>query len=493
MGPAQNLPGCCSPSSSPSSLTTSSSLSSSPSDSLGHHYQHGARNSAASLYRIDMHTHIMPSSLPEPSSSPSESDADSSYPWPSFRPSPTVPGDIDMYVGESFFRRVQPNCHDPFVRLQEMDKAGVDVQVLSTVPVLFCYDAPLAPAVSLAQHLNDHISQICTSFPDRFVGLGTVPLQDISATISELKRLKTMPGMKGVQIGTSISPSIHLDHPSLDSFWKTCEELDLPVFVHPLGYALPRENKARWADYWASWLVGMPAETALAIHSLTSSGILVKYPGLRICFAHGGGAYPALLGRIQHGYECRPDLVAVNAQGVSPKEHLGKRGQIFLDSLMHDPDLMEYTLKKLGQNGARRVLLGSDYPFPLGEVPVAGEMVLDDEKVLTWEEKAGILGRNTISFLKLGREFEEKFEERLKAATAEMRMKMREKEIPEPIPAGWGQWEQQQNDENEGGLGIKIKDDAGGDGDIIRKVGRQDRLVIRDHDWELSSVSSGSL
>lgn len=435
----------------------------------------------------------MPPSLPDLSSlapSPSTSPADKPYQWPSFRPvtstdpNNTTP-EIDMYVGPTFFRRVSPNCYDPTVRLSEMDATGVDVQVLSTVPVLFCYNAPVESALVLARALNDHLSTVCASNPQRFVGLGTVPLQSVDGAVVELRRVITELGMKGVQIGTSIGEMM-LDDPALEPFWEECERLGCAVFVHPLGYALPKENPTRWGRYWGSWLVGMPCETALAMHVVMSSGLLVRHPKLRVCFAHGGGAFPALLGRIQKGFDCRPDLVAGKACGVTPTEHFEGRfgenssgeGQIWIDSLMHDPDLLEFVLRKLGPGGAARIVLGSDYPFPLGEVPVAGKMLLEDERVrlfMSWEERAGVLGKNAIRFLKLGREFEERYEMRLREADGVFEDVV---VLPSSLlkQGAGGVWE---------GWGA-------GDAEMTKAVERGRRVRIVDSDWEESVVGADS-
>jgi aminocarboxymuconate-semialdehyde decarboxylase len=148
--------------------------------------------------------------------------------------------------------------------------------------------------------------------------------------------------------------------------------------------------------------IDRPSETALALHAVVSSAVLVRHASLRLCFAHAGGAYLPLLGRIQHGYDCRPDLVAHRSDGISPTQQVaGPQKNIWIDSLVHDADLLEYMCKKIGPD---RVVMGSDYPFPLGEVPFPGQMIATDERVgafLSPGQREGMLWANAVEFLKL--------------------------------------------------------------------------------------------
>ncbi len=260
-----------------------------------------------------------------------------------------------MMIDDRFFREIQDNCWDPEVRMQECDRHKVDVQVISTVPVMFSYWAKPEDTLDLSMLLNDHIASVVERYPDRFVGLGTVPLQSPTLAIKELERCKSI-GLAGVQIGSHVN-SWNLDAPELFPFFQAAETLGAAIFVHPWDMM----GSKQMPKYWLPWLVGMPAETSLAICSMIFSGVFEKLPKLRVAFAHGGGSFPATIGRIQHGFEVRPDLCAVD-NPYPPKAYLGK---FYVDSLVHDPKMLDYVVGLLGKN---RVALGSDYPFPLGEL-----------------------------------------------------------------------------------------------------------------------------
>ena len=209
--------------------------------------------------------------------------------------------------------------------------------------------------MEVSKVLNDGIAEIVEKHPKKFIGLGTVPMQDTSLAIKELERSKEI-GLVGVEIGSNINKK-NLSEPEFFDFFAACEELGMAVFVHPWEMM----GQAEMGKYWLPWLVGMPAETSRAICSLIFSGVLEKLPDLRIAFAHGGGSFPATIARIEHGFNVRPDLCAVD-NDVNPRKYLGK---FWLDSLVHDELMLEYLIKLVG---AERIALGTDYPFPLGEL-----------------------------------------------------------------------------------------------------------------------------
>lgn len=254
-----------------------------------------------------------------------------------------------------FFREIEDNCWSPEVRIKECNQHGVHVQVLSTVPIMFSYWAKPQDCLDLSMFLNDHLMGIVARFPKKFIGLGTVPLQDTAMAIKELERCKKI-GMAGVQIGSNVN-QLNLGDDRFFEFFAACEQLGMAVFVHPWEMMGEKEMM----KYWLPWLVGMPAESSRAICSLIFSGVLERLPKLRIAFAHGGGSFPSTIGRIEHGFQVRPDLCAID-NNVNPRMYLDK---IYLDSLVHEPMMLDFLVKLMG---AERIALGTDYPFPLGEL-----------------------------------------------------------------------------------------------------------------------------
>ena len=306
------------------------------------------------MLKIDVHTHILPKDIPS---------WKGKFGYGGFiQLQESGPGCARMVRDDGGeFRSVEENCWSPTKRIEEMDAFGVGIQVLSTVPVMFSYWTKPADGGEIAEFLNDHIAEIVSDFPLRFIGLGTVPMQDTALAIKELERCKQQ-GLAGVQIGTNIN-QLNLGDPHFFDFFKACEEIGMAVFVHP--WEMMGESDMQ--KYWLPWLVGMPAEVSRAICSLIFSGTLEKCPNLRICFAHGGGSFPATIGRIDHGFNVRPDLCAVD-NAHSPRKYLSR---MYFDSLVHEPAKLDYLIKLVG---ADQVMLGSDYPFPLGE-PQPGKLI----------------------------------------------------------------------------------------------------------------------
>lgn len=299
------------------------------------------------LFAVDIHTHILPKDIP---------DFGRRFGYGGFiHLDHHKPGCARMMKDDRFFREVEANVWDPSVRMHECGGHGVHVQVLSTVPVMFSYWAKPQDTLNLAMFLNDHIADIVQRHPKRFIGLGTLPMQDTGLAVKELERCKRI-GLQGVEVGSHVE-GVNLGEPALFPVFQACEELGMAVFVHPWDML----GKERTDKYWSPWLVAMPMETTLAITSMIFSGLFERLPKLRVAFAHGGGSFPGTFGRIEHGFNVRPDLCAVD-NAVPPREYLGR---FWLDSLVHDPAMLQHVVNLVGPE---RVALGTDYPFPLGEL-----------------------------------------------------------------------------------------------------------------------------
>ncbi|MBK9631461.1 MAG: amidohydrolase [Saprospiraceae bacterium] len=327
---------------------------------------------------IDIHTHIIPENLPRWAEK---------FGYEGFI---SLDHHADcrakMMIDNRFFREVESNCWDPNKRIQEMDQHHIHLQVLSTIPVLFSYWAKPRDAYDVSRFLNDHMSDVVRRNPERFIGLGTLPMQSPDLAIREMERCVNELGLAGIEIGSHIN-DWNLENNALHEFYAAAEELGACLFVHPWDMV----GKEKMSKYWLPWLVGMPAETSLAICSMIFGGIFEKFPKLRVAFAHGGGAFPGSYGRIRHGFEVRPDLMAVD-NPKHPDHYLGK---FWVDSLVHDEDML---FKLIALFGIDKVALGSDYPFPLGEL-TPGKLISNSG--LDEDEKSWLNYRSAESWLGL--------------------------------------------------------------------------------------------
>lgn len=322
---------------------------------------------------IDLHSHLLPETIPDMG-------------MPGF---PVLEGSgdqRDISIDGQFFRSVGRTSFDMNHRIEAYEQHGVQVQVVCTVPVMFGYHLPAEPASRMARYLNDHIAEQQRQWPDRVISLGTLPLQNAQLAINEAEHCVHDLGMPGVQIGSNVN-NRNLDDPELFEVFAACQDLGLAVLVHPWNMM----GKEFMPDYWLPWLVGMPAELSRAICSMIFGGVLERLPDLRVCFAHGGGAFPFTIGRIEHGFNMRPDLVATRNR-VNPRDYIGR---FWVDSVTHDPQALAYLIEVMGEN---KVALGTDYPFPLGEQqPGAAIRALNPSP----ERADKLFWKNTLDFLNL--------------------------------------------------------------------------------------------
>ena len=326
---------------------------------------------------IDIHNHFFPREWPDLA----KRHGTPNWPWIKH----TEAGKAEIMVGDRFFRQIYSACWDPEVRLEEMDRDGVDMQVLSATPVLFAYERPAEHALDCAQLFNDAALELCAQGKGRLKSLCQVPLQDIDASCKELSRC-VRAGHLGVQIGNHVGEK-NLDDPGIVTFLHHCADEGAAVLVHPWDMLAPQ----RMPKYMMPWTVGMPAETQLGIVAMILGGAFDKLPTkLRICFAHGGGSFAFLLGRLENAWQHHP--VAHGVCELSPSQYLNR---FSVDSAVFEERALQFLV---GTMGAERVMLGSDYPFPLGEHRV-GSLIRSSH--LTPEGKALLLGGNAVQFLGL--------------------------------------------------------------------------------------------
>jgi aminocarboxymuconate-semialdehyde decarboxylase len=326
---------------------------------------------------VDVHTHLVPKGWPDLSA------VCGGTGWPWLRVDSERSAMI--MVDENEFRPVGAQCWDTPTRLRDMAEDGVDIQVVSPTPVFFSYERPAAQAVKVARIFNDLALEHTIGSGGRLLPFCQVPLQDPDAACAELDRCLAA-GHAGVEIGNHVGDR-DLDNAGIVTFLQHCAQVGAPVFVHPWDMpAGPRLD--RWM---ARWLTGMPAETHLSVLAMILGGVFDQVPEtLRLCFAHGGGSFPFWLGRADNAWHRRGDLVRGRSQ--HPPSHY--TGRFLVDSVVFEPAALRLLVDVCGED---QVVLGSDYPYPLGERP-AGQVVRKAD-FLTDAQRAKLLSANALRFL----------------------------------------------------------------------------------------------
>ncbi|MPS25759.1 amidohydrolase family protein [Pigmentiphaga sp.] len=302
---------------------------------------------------IDIHTHVVPEHFP------AYAGKHSNVRWPS-----TVPAHAchrHVMMSGSVYRTVADACWDETKRMQAMDEQRVDRQVLSPMPELLSYWLATEDGANLARFLNESIAEMVASAPDRFVGLGTVPLQHVDTAIGELEFLVEELGLAGVEIGTNVN-GVVLGDPCLSPFFDAAERLGAAIFVHPLR---PVGTERLVGDGLVQ-ILAFPGETGLAAASLVTSGLMLRHPRLRIAFSHGGGTLASLLPRLQHGWEVNPALR--DSMPVAPAEVVRL---MYYDNLVYETDALRRLIHCFGES---QICAGTDYPFRIRERDPVGRI-----------------------------------------------------------------------------------------------------------------------
>src|SRR2546421_3045126 len=290
-------------------------------------------------------------------------------------------------------RQVQeraPKLSDIATRLKDMDRMGIDVQAISPAPNQLVYWTEAALGAEIARMVNDRLAEIVAKWPDRFVGLGTVPLQNVELAVIELERCVKQLDLRGVEINPNVAGK-ELTDPSLnlDRFFAKARELDIVIFMHPIGFT----QGERLMDHYLNNIIGNPLDTTVGTSHLIFGGVIERHPGVKIVLPHAGGFLGHYWARMDHAWRARPDCRTVIKK--PPTSYLKK---FFFDTITFDPEMLRNLIDKFG---AAQVLLGTDYPFDMGEGDPVG--LINSVPRLPSAEKERIMGGNAVRLLKIGR------------------------------------------------------------------------------------------
>ncbi|MFH1650566.1 MAG: amidohydrolase family protein [Chloroflexota bacterium] len=327
--------------------------------------------------RIDLHTHYMPRDC---------------FGMTDREGNPCGPGVGRNEAGQEVLvigkRSGEPSvAHlcDPERRLEDMDRTGVEMQVISILPAAISYRVNAEDGLRFCRRHNDAIAEVVRAYPDRFIGMATVPLQDINMATSELTRAVRELGFRAVEILSNVEGR-NLDAKEFWPFYQAAQELDIPVYVHPGNVA----GADRMPRYWLANLIGNPVETTIAIGSIIFGGVLESFPRLKFLFSHAGGCAPYIRGRWERGYE---QVAECRSIPEPPSKYFSR---LYFDTVTHFGPALAYLVSSVG---ADRVVLGSDYPHQMGDLdPVA---TVRNTPGITAADREKILGKTAAALLNL--------------------------------------------------------------------------------------------
>ncbi|MGH9052946.1 MAG: amidohydrolase family protein [Acidimicrobiia bacterium] len=302
-----------------------------------------------------------------------------------FEPFVFYGGEESNAYNREHFGEIVPKLTDPELRLRDMDRMGIDVQAISVAPPQYFYWTDPGLGTRLARMINDRLAEIVDAYPTRFVGLGTLPMQDVDRALDELRYIEDL-GFAGIEICTNVN-GLDFDHPRFRPFFAACQERELLVLVHPNGFT----DGERLMDYYLINVMGMPLDSAVFLSRLVFGGVLERFPDLKMCVVHGGGYIPSYPARLDHAYEVRPEC----RKHISrpPSTYLA---QLYYDTVLYEPVGLGHLVERWGSD---HVLLGTDYPYDMGESDPVG--LIQSVPSLSKEDRARILGGNAARLLRL--------------------------------------------------------------------------------------------